>query len=65
MPDDGIGTHLVGMLQHQLVGFLAGILAKLGEDRDISTKERLDATGKIADHTARADGDTRTSPRFS
>jgi hypothetical protein len=48
--DHRIGAHGRGVLDHQFVGFHAGLLGKLGIQRDVSTNELLQACSKGTNH---------------
>src|SRR5205085_1450870 len=49
-----VGAGGGGVLDHQIVGFLAGPLGKLGVDRDVAAEQRLNPGADVADDAARA-----------
>src|SRR5260370_7739941 len=53
--DDGVGAVLRGMLQQQLVGIFAGLLAKIRQDGDVAADDGLKSRTQISDHAARPD----------
>ena len=61
-PNDPVRPHLVRVLNHQIEGLLARVLAQLGVEGDVTAEERLDPRADIANDAARADGDPRTTP---
>ena len=55
--NDGVGAHLVGVLHHQFVCFLAGVFTQLGIDGDVAAKDGLETADHVANDAARADSD--------
>jgi hypothetical protein len=60
--DDCIGAHLLGMLEHDVEGLLARLLAQLREERDVAAEQRLDGRADVAYDRARANNDSSRHP---
>src|SRR6266566_3600466 len=50
--DDRIRSHLLGVLNHDLVGIPARLLAEFGVNRDVAAKNLLERRANVANDTA-------------
>src|SRR2546430_4998421 len=56
-PDHAVGAERSGVLEHQLVGLLAGVLSQFGVQADVPTAELLKGGADAAHDAPRADRD--------
>src|SRR5260370_39802590 len=56
--DDGVGSVFAGVLQQQFESILAGLLAEVRENGDVSTDNGLKRRAEIPDHAPRAHDDS-------
>src|SRR5437588_1315858 len=56
--NDRIRSHLLGVLNHDLVGIPARLLAKFGVNRNVASKNLLERRANVAHDAARAHDDT-------